>query len=162
SESGGGPNGVAAEQHFAKHGLVDEDARKQSRERANYYPNLVPSVPTTFTRLLDGLTLTIGKNQWRCIVGYGHAPEHIALYSEDAGILISGDMLLSRISTNVSVFNYEPESNPLPLYLDSLNDYKDLAEETLVLPSHGRPFKGIQERISQQKEHHEARLQEVL
>lgn len=162
SESGGGPNGVAAEEHFAKHGLVDKEARRQIRERANYYPDLVPFVPTTFNRLIDGATLTIGKNQWRCIAGYGHAPEHIALYSAEAGILISGDMLLPRISTNVSVFNYEPESNPLPLYLDSLDAYEDLAEDTLVLPSHGRPFKGVQERISQQHEHHEARLQEVL
>ena len=77
-------------------------------------------------------------------------------------MLISGDMLLPRISTNVSVFDYEPDANPLPLYLNSVIKFLELPDDTLVLPSHGRPFKGIQERVSQQLAHHEDRLQEVL
>jgi len=77
-------------------------------------------------------------------------------------VLISGDMVLPRISTNVSVFDYEPEGNPLPLYLNSLRAYDDLPEDTLVLPSHGRPFRGLHERIAQQHAHHADRLREVL
>src|SRR5690625_2740474 len=71
-------------------------------------------------------------------------------------------MLLPRISTNVSVFNYEPDANPLPLYLKSLRAYDGLAKDTLVLPSHGRPFRGMHERIAQQHAHHADRLAEVL
>ena len=63
--------------------------------------------------------LRIGGRDWRCISGYGHAPEHIALYCEALGVLISGDMVLPRISTNVSVYDIEPEANPLRLFLDS-------------------------------------------
>ena len=77
-------------------------------------------------------------------------------------MLISGDMVLPRISTNVSVFDYEPDANPLPLYLRSLDGYADVPRDTLVLPSHGRPFKGLHERIAQQHEHHRDRLAEVL
>ena len=51
-------------------------------------------------------------------------------------MLISGDMVLPRISTNVSVFDLEPEANPLALYLQSLGRYETMAPETLVLPSH--------------------------
>lgn len=71
-------------------------------------------------------------------------------------------MLLPRISTNVSVFDYEPEANPLPLYLKSLKRFDNLPEDTLVLPSHGRPFRGMHERIAQQHAHHADRLEEVL
>jgi glyoxylase-like metal-dependent hydrolase (beta-lactamase superfamily II) len=39
----------------------------------------VPAVPPT-PRLIDGMQLTIGGQAWRCVAGYGHAPEHMALY----------------------------------------------------------------------------------
>ena len=44
----------------------------------------------------------------------------------------------------------------------SLDSYQELAPDTLVLPSHGKPFRGMHERIRQQQEHHAARLEEVL
>jgi glyoxylase-like metal-dependent hydrolase (beta-lactamase superfamily II) len=57
------------------------------------------------------------------------------------GVLISGDMMLPRISTNVSVIDVEPEANPLQLFLDVHRPHAgDLPAETLVLPSHGKPF----------------------
>jgi len=111
---------------------------------------------------MDGMLVDIGGRRWRCIAGYGHAPEHISLYCEDARLLISGDMVLPRISTNVSVVDVEPEADPLTLYLDSLARYLDLAEDTLVLPSHGKPFTGLHARIDQLREHHDERLAEVM
>jgi glyoxylase-like metal-dependent hydrolase (beta-lactamase superfamily II) len=112
--------------------------------------------------VLDGLELTIGGRTWSCRAGYGHAPEHIALYCAELGTLISGDMILPRISTNVSVHEFEPESNPLALYLDSIEKLRSLPEQSLVLPSHGRPFIGLHTRIDQLVEHHEGRLADVL
>jgi glyoxylase-like metal-dependent hydrolase (beta-lactamase superfamily II) len=148
--------------HFARHGLADPAAQEQIRARAGYYPNLVPAMPQHFTRIMDGDRVRVGANEWRVIVGHGHAPEHASLHCPALNVLISGDMVLPRISTNVSVFNYEPESNPLPLYLRSLDAYSGLPGDTLVLPSHGRPFKGLHERIAQQHTHHADRLDEVL
>ncbi|MBB5216500.1 MBL fold metallo-hydrolase [Parapusillimonas granuli] len=160
-EGGGGPNGASAAAHFARHGLTDPDAQEQIRQRARYYPNLVPDVPARYSRMMDGNRLQIGGREWKVIVGYGHAPEHASLYCDTLQLLISGDMVLPRISTNVSVFDYEPDGNPLPLYLNSLRAYDDLPENTLVLPSHGRPFRGLHERIAQQHAHHAERLEEV-
>ena len=71
-------------------------------------------------------------------------------------------MVLPRISTNVSVLPLEPEANPVQLYLDSLAKYIDLPPDTLVLPSHGRPFCGLHTRIDQLCVHHQARLAEVM
>lgn len=160
--TGSGPTGQAAVEHFARHGLRDPDALEQIRGRSGYYPDLVPAVPKRYTRMMDGDHVAIGGHDWRVIVGYGHAPEHVSLYSPDLNVLISGDMVLPRISTNVSVFDYEPDSNPLHLYLRSLDGYDGLPSDTLVLPSHGRPFIGLHERIKQQHEHHADRLAEVL
>lgn len=158
----GGPNGQSAVDHFAMHGLSDPQAQAEIRERSTYYPSLVPDVPASFTRIMDGQSVTIGGREWRIIVGYGHAPEHASLYCDTLRVLISGDMVLPRISTNVSVFDFEPGSNPLPLYLNSLRGYDGLPEDTLVLPSHGKPFKGLHERIAQQHAHHAERLDEVM
>jgi len=158
----GGAGGNLALAHFVRHGLVDPIAQDQIRQRGSYYPTLVPDVPASFRRIMDGDVLTIGGRDWRVIVGYGHSPEHASLYCDTLRMLISGDMLLPRISTNVSVFSFEPEANPLPLYLKSLKRFDALPDDTLVLPSHGRPFKNMHERIAQQHTHHAERLQEVL
>jgi glyoxylase-like metal-dependent hydrolase (beta-lactamase superfamily II) len=59
------------------------------------------------------------------------------------------------------VFAVEPEGNPLAQYLDSLGKFASLPEDTLVLPSHGKPFRGLHVRIEQLRAHHAARLDEV-
>lgn len=157
-----GVDGTAAIPHFERHGLIDEALRDKMGERRNYYPTLVPAVPLAYTRMQDGDQIRIGSHSWRVITGFGHAPEHASLYCGDLKVLISGDMVLPRISTNVSVFAIEPEGNPLQLYLDSLSKYKELPEDTFVLPSHGKPFRGLHTRIEQLRDHHSARLAEVM
>lgn len=154
--------GDAAADFFASHGLVDPESVAKIRARSNYYANMVPAVPASFVRLLDGATVSIGGRAWRCISGYGHAPEHIALYCEELGALLGGDMMLPRISTNVSVHAGEPEANPLRLFLDSIERFKALPAGTLGLPSHGKPFTGIHRRVEQLQEHHRDRLAELL
>ena len=162
SQSTTGFGGDHAAAFFASHGLTDAAALAQVRARRNYYPSMVPKVPRAYRRLMDGLRVEIGGRSWRCIAGYGHAPEHIALHCDELGLLISGDMVLPRISTNVSVYDLEPESNPLTLYLDSLRAYEALASDTRVLPSHGKPFSGLHARIRQLREHHDERLVDAM
>jgi glyoxylase-like metal-dependent hydrolase (beta-lactamase superfamily II) len=161
SQSTTGFGGEAAANFFAANGLSDPESLAKIRGRASYYPSLVPSVPSEYRRLYDGLLVPIGGHHWRCISGYGHAPEHMALHCEALGVLISGDMVLPRISTNVSVYDQEPEADSLTLFLDSLEKYLPLPTTTLVLPSHGKPITGLHERIQQLKDHHRDRLAEV-
>lgn len=154
--------GKASADFMASHGLTDPEALARIEERTNYYANMVPQVPAVFRRLLDGDTLRIGANDWHCIVGHGHAPEHISLQCPALHTLISGDMVLPRISTNVSVYEAEPEDDPLTRYLDSIRRMKVLPADTLVLPSHGRPFAGLHTRIDQMIAHHDERFADVL
>ena len=86
----------------------------------------------------------------------------MSLHDAAHGVLISGDMVLPRISTNVSVTDIEPESDPLTLYLASIERMRAIPADTLVLPSHGRPFKGLHTRIGQLQAHHAERFVEVL
>ncbi|HEY8608585.1 MAG TPA: MBL fold metallo-hydrolase [Noviherbaspirillum sp.] len=157
-----GVDGTAALPHFERHGLRDPEMLEKLGSRKSYYPSLVPSVPTAYRRMQDGQALRIGEHEWKVITGFGHSPEHASLHCAALGLLISGDMVLPRISTNVSVFAVEPEANPVQLYLDSLLKFGGLPADTLVLPAHGRPFRGLHTRIRQLQEHHEARLAEVV
>ena len=167
STASAGFGGPVSAEFMARHGLAaDPDAVSKVGARTNYYKSLVPAVPQSFRRLLGGGLVAIGtaaaRSDWRCHVGYGHAPEHMALHNAAGGVLISGDMVLPRISTNVSVTDVEPESDPLTLYLDSIERMRTIPADVLVLPSHGRPFKGLHTRIDQLQAHHAERFAEVL
>ncbi len=146
---------------FRANGL-DESRLGALLQRGNAYRRGVPELPRSYHRLFDGDVLAIGGREWRVIVGYGHAPEHASLYCEKLGILVSGDMLLPRISTNVSVFAATPDDDPLGYYLSSLQRIKSLPEETLVLPSHGRPFRGLGARVEQLESHHRERCAALI
>lgn len=158
----GGFGGEASAAFFYAHGLTDTHALDQIRQRGNYYGSMVDALPDSFVRLSHGQALRIGDHLWQCIEGRGHSPEHISLHSPSLGVLISGDMLLPRISTNVSVSNLEPEADPLLQFLDAIECLCTLPADTLVLPSHGLPFTGLHERIDQLQAHHAERLADTL
>jgi glyoxylase-like metal-dependent hydrolase (beta-lactamase superfamily II) len=146
--------------HFRRHGLSDERLTVLAR-RGNAYARGVPEFPHHFHRIVDGDAIVFGGQRWRVIMGYGHAPEHASLYCADLGVLIAGDMLLPTISTNIGVSQVDPEADPLALFLGSLRRLAALPVDTLVLPSHGLPFRGMRERVTQLEEHHRTRLAEL-
>ncbi len=146
---------------FSEHGL-DAERVSDISGRGNSYRKVVGKPPSRFVRMLDGDEIEIGGNAWRVIIGYGHAPEHAALYCKSLGVLISGDMLLPKISTNISVWPSKPESDPLRLFLRSIDRFTELPADTLVLPSHGLPFRGAHHRVQMLHDHHRDRLAEVL
>ena len=148
--------------HFAAHGLAADDVAALGA-RGNRYAKGAPELPQRYHRILAGDTLAIGARAFRVIPGHGHSPEHAALFAPaPAPLLISGDMLLPRISTNVAVVPADPEGDPLAWFLESLGAYETLPADTLVLPSHGLPFRGARERVSALREHHDARLAELV
>jgi glyoxylase-like metal-dependent hydrolase (beta-lactamase superfamily II) len=145
---------------FRKNGL-GEERRAAMATRSNRYAQLVPDFPHSYRRILDGDRVQIGARDWRAFVGFGHAPEHLSLYCKELNVVIAGDMLLSTISTNVSVWSVDPEGDPLRLFLESIARYRELPADVLVLPSHGRPFRGAHQRVGELQEHHKARLEDL-
>lgn len=145
---------------FRRNGL-DDARRKEMTPRGNRYAALVPDFPASYRRIYEGDAVRIGGRDWHAIIGYGHAPEHLSLHCPSLNVVITGDMLLSTISTNVSVWSVDPEGDPLRLFLQSIRRYRDLPADVLVLPSHGKPFRGAHERVAALEAHHAERFAEL-
>ncbi len=147
--------------HYRRHGVAEAQIQA-FRERGNHYRRLVSSVSPQFRAVREGNVLEIGGREWRAFTVLGHAPEHVCLFCPEGGVLISGDQVLPKITTHVSVWPDQPEGNPLRLYLDSLARFRPLPPETLVLPSHGLPFRGLHVRLEHLRIHHDGRLAETV
>ena len=125
-----------------------ESALDMYRARFGGFGKYLHPLPDSFHRLTDGQVLRIGDKDWRVIVGRGHSPEHACLACDELKVLISGDQVLPRISSNVSVFPTEPEADPLGDWIDSLTHLRaTLPGDLLVLPAHGEPFLGLHARL---------------
>ena len=114
----------------------------------------MPPIPTSYQRIRNGDSLRIGTREWVVVIGEGHSPEHACLYNASDRLLIAGDQLLPRISSNVMLSPVEPEGNPLKLWLQSLDRLSQLAADTLVLPSHQSVYRGLHARVDELHAHH--------
>ena len=140
----------------------NEEALDIYRTRFGGYSKYMHTLPDSFRRLSDGETLRIGAHGWRVIVGRGHSPEHACLVSDELGVLVSGDQVLPRISSNVSVFPTEPDADPLGDWIDSIEHLRStLGDQLLVLPAHGEPFRGLHARLDRLAQGHERGLQRL-
>lgn len=148
---------------FVAHGLakVRPDFAAAQKARTAAYQRGVPTLPKQYCRIMDADEIRIGARTWRVITSFGHAPEHATLFTADGNILISGDQVLPRITTNVGVWGNQPEANPLKLFLDSMGKFEPLPQDTLVLPSHDRVFSGLHTRLAELRHHHALRLGEL-
>lgn len=144
----------------------DEAALATYRRRYGLFGRLVAPMPESFRRISAGDTLEISGRRWQVLGGNGHSPEHVCLWCPDLGVCITGDQLLPRISSNVSVYPTEPEADPLTDWLDSCARLqRELPADVLVLPAHNEPFTGAHERLQELIDGHElclARLERRL
>jgi glyoxylase-like metal-dependent hydrolase (beta-lactamase superfamily II) len=144
--------------YLQRAGFSPEQVEK-ARDSFNGFGDYIKPMPTSYRRLEDGTTLTINGLRWRVVVGRGHCPEHACLYCETLNILISGDQVIPRITSNVSVMAGEPEANPLKDWLASHEHFLEvLPADALVLPAHNAPFSGLHVRLRHLIEHHEEHL----
>jgi len=126
----------------------DSDQVEGYRTGYGQFGRVVSPMPSGFVRMREGDRLTIGDQDWRVVVGEGHSPEHACLWREADGIVLGGDQILPKISSNVSNRPHEPPADPPGDWLDSLERMKTVfPDDVLVLPSHGEPFRGVQARL---------------
>ncbi len=128
-----------AEQYMRRNG-ASEERIENSRSSKFRMSDMVEPLPLAYERLQADDVLTINSNKWTIIIGEGHSPEHVSLYCETLGILISGDQMIPKISSNVSVMPMQPNANPLADWLRTLKPFFDLPADTLVVPAHNTPF----------------------
>lgn len=139
-------------------GWSDERIAAEQAKGWGRFAAMMSPVPLGFVRFRDGDTLRIGGRAWRVVVGSGHSPEHGCLWDEAGGLLIAGDQVLPRITSNVSLSLSEPEADPLGEWLASIEKLRALPPDLLVLPSHGEPFTGLHARLDALADGHRDRL----
>jgi len=145
-------------QFYREAGFNDAQLETYKRRFGGFGRDVSP-LPQSFRRLVGGQTLDIGGRTWQAVVGRGHAPEHICLWCPEAGVLLSGDQVLPRISSNISVHPTEPQADPLADWLESCARIRDqLPEDTLVAPAHNEPFYGLRVRLQMLIDDHEEGL----
>jgi glyoxylase-like metal-dependent hydrolase (beta-lactamase superfamily II) len=133
------------------------------RDNFGMFGRVVSDLPESYKRMRDGDKLHFAGYHWDVIVGRGHSPEHACLYDAERNILISGDQLLPTISPNISVWPTEPLANPLADWFASLDRLKQrMPPDVLVLPSHGKPFRGAHARLERLAQEHRTRLEQLV
>ncbi len=141
----------------------DAVALERYRDRFGRFGAVVSPLPESFVRLSDGDRLVLGGREWVIITGAGHSPEHACLYCPGLKLLISGDQVLPRISSNVSVHPTEPDADPLSDWLHSCRKLRNtIPDDVLVLPAHNEPFYGLHARLDALISGHERGLVRVL
>lgn len=132
--------------------------------RASYgrFGSAVYAFPPSFQRLEQSDSLSIGGDEWRVFVGSGHSPEHVCLWRTSDDLILSGDQILPRISSNVSIWPTEPDADPLGDWLESLARLKTiLPADALILPGHGEPFRGVTSRLEALERGHQVSLKRL-
>jgi glyoxylase-like metal-dependent hydrolase (beta-lactamase superfamily II) len=123
----------------------------------------VAPLPEAYKRLKEGEELTFAGHTWEVLIGRGHSPEHACFLDAERNLFVSGDQLLPTISSNVSVYPTEPKANPLRDWMDSLNMLKTrIPEDVLVLPAHGKPFRGAHQRLDALIDEHATGLEKLF
>ncbi|WP_310498747.1 MBL fold metallo-hydrolase [Sandarakinorhabdus sp.] len=141
-------------------GWPDEAVEGLRQKPWGNFSKIVSPLPAGFKRIRDKDVLTIGSRRWTVVTGRGHAPEHSCLVSDD-GIMISGDQVLPRITSNVSVYPTEPYADPLGDWLESIDRLRRIDAGVLVLPAHNEPFTGLHIRLDQLAEDHQDKLEKL-
>lgn len=144
----------------------DDEALADYEVRFGGFGKHIHQLPDSFRRISDGDGIAVGGRTWRAVIGRGHSPEHLCLHCPQLALMISGDQVLPRITSNVSVFPTEPEADPLADWLASITEIgRRIPDDVLVLPSHNEPFRGLHTRLGQLGAWHEdllGRLRDAL
>jgi glyoxylase-like metal-dependent hydrolase (beta-lactamase superfamily II) len=148
--------------HFYKAAGFPDESLDRYRKMFGMFGKYVARLPESYNRIQDGDQLRSSTHCWDVVVGRGHSLEHACLLDVDRNLFISGDQLLPTISSNVSVYPTEPTANPLRDWLESLAELKTrLPEDVLVLPAHGKPFRGAHERLDELTAEHVTALEKL-
>jgi glyoxylase-like metal-dependent hydrolase (beta-lactamase superfamily II) len=112
-------------------------------------------------RLLEhGDAVPLPGRTVRAVWTPGHTPGHLCLHDAGAGVLLTGDHLLPRITPNIAAKD-ETDGDPLGAYLTSLTEISAYRAEE-ALPAHEYRFRGVDVRAKAVGEHHDERAAEAI
>ena len=144
--------------HYAASGVPEEMSDQMAENTADFQP-LVNPLPRIDDYLIEGEKVQIGRYEYEVINTPGHSDGMVCFYNKEENVLFSADHILPKITPNISYWFHGYE-NPLASYLASLEKIKKL-DAGFVIPSHGKPFYGANDRIEELTKHHDERLEET-
>jgi glyoxylase-like metal-dependent hydrolase (beta-lactamase superfamily II) len=147
------PPAAAIAQNIAA-GWTPEQLAPMKASGWGSYASVVSAPPVGHIPMRDGDVIRIGKRDWTVWIGSGHTPEHVCLVDEAGGLMIAGDQVLPKITSNISVSLSEPTGDPLGDWLASIEKFRALPDTLLVLPAHGEPFYGLHARLNRLEQGH--------
>ncbi len=138
---------VEAIDQLVQAGWTDEQIAPVRAKGWGNFARIVAELPVGHVRIREGDAIRVGARDWKVWVGSGHTPEHVCLIDDAGDLMIAGDQVLPRITSNVSVSISEPEGDPLGDWMASIAKFRALPDTLLVLPAHGEPFRGLHARL---------------
>jgi glyoxylase-like metal-dependent hydrolase (beta-lactamase superfamily II) len=156
---------------MVRHGL-DADTRETLNQVSRGFRHYSASA-TVDEVLGDGDELVAGGRTLRVHERPGHSPTDTVFHEEATGLLVGGDHMLERISSNpiahAPIDDRDPvelaagadRPRPLVAYLDSLHATAALEVGT-ILPGHGEAFTGHRDLLAKREEMHARRLRRIL
>lgn len=107
--------------------------------------------------IAENTQISINSENWKIINSPGHAVDHISLYNEEKGVLLSGDNILNSMTTWLGPPNCNIED-----YNNSIDAIRKLCNLKMILPAHGSAITHPKERLNEILEHRKKRTQHVL
>lgn len=146
-------------QNYQTAGIPDETALQMVSNTAEFQQLVTPQ-PTIHHYFTEHEKVPIGHYEYEVIAAPGHSDGMVCFYNAEKSVLLSADHILPKITPNISYW-FHGDDNPLQSYLTSLKEMKQL-DVAYVIPSHGKPFYGANDRIDELLKHHEERLEETI
>lgn len=140
-------------------GIKEETAAKMTKNTEEFVPSVTP-YPYIDHYFQEGEMVQIGTYTYEVFFTPGHSDGLVTFYNKEKNVLLSTDHILPKITPNISYW-FHGDPNPLDSFLTSLEKIRKLNAD-FVIPSHGKPFYGANERIDQIKAHHVERLSATL
>jgi glyoxylase-like metal-dependent hydrolase (beta-lactamase superfamily II) len=118
------------------------DAAAKARVTTLMPPDIVDQVPLDLLGLISGLPDDAAEIPWdgprvRIIEHQAHAPGHAALWIEERGVLVAGDLLSDVL---IPMLDLNDTADPIEHYLAALRLLDGVAADVdVVVPGHGSP-----------------------
>jgi glyoxylase-like metal-dependent hydrolase (beta-lactamase superfamily II) len=143
---------------FRAEGMDEETANLIREHHRHQWGNVQPMAE--LQPLPTGSSFTMGGRPWEVLWTPGHSDGLAVFWDASTGILLANDMLLNKITPNVSLW---PKCRPNPLqdYLDSLSKVEALGAK-LALTGHRTMIEDVAGRAAEIRGHHGERLAKTL
>ncbi|AXI10204.1 MBL fold metallo-hydrolase [Oceanobacillus sp. 143] len=139
---------------------IPDDIANQMSSNTEEFISLVTPYPKINHYFQEGELIPFGMYEYEVIFTPGHSDGLITLYNKEKSMLLATDHILPNITPNISYW-FHGDPNPLKTFLNSLAKIKKL-DVDFVVPSHGQPFYGANDRIDEIIAHHDERLTHSL